>query len=235
MRGSRLYRHALVILSAPALVFLDAQTQDRKKSPALAEYRIYAGSTHAHTSYTWSHGDQFAKSDCKGIRVYGPKSPGDSLSVWTEGYVKSLTGCYSMYVINGFQLPSPDMKVKTNWEKFQGLPSAHYAAAKAKGFDFYVTSDHSQEAVFNPISPDNKAWMASKEAANEATNPDFVAIPGFEFSENDGPGGTGHINVLNSDGMLNALLPRESFLPFPAPSSARIISGQSGEALLEFW
>ena len=207
MRGSRLYRHALVIMSVQALVFLDAQTPDRKRSPAPAEYQIYAGSTHAHTSYTWSHGDQFAKSDCKGIRVYGPKNPGDSLSVWTEGYVKSLTGCYSMYVINGFQLPSPDMKVKTDWEKSQGLPSAHYAAAKAKGFDFYVTSDHSQEAVFNPISPDNTAWMASKEAANEATNQDFVAIPGFEFSENDGPGGMGHINVLNSDGMLNALLP----------------------------
>lgn len=200
-------------MSVPALVFLDAQTLDRKRLPALAEYRIYAGSTHAHTSYTWSHGDQFAKSDCKGIRVYGPKSPGDSLSVWTEGYVKSLTGCYSMYVITGFQLPSPDMKVKTNWENFQGLPSAHYAAAKAKGFDFYVTSDHSQEAVFNPISRDNQAWMASKEAANEATNQDFVAIPGFEYSENDGPGGTGHINVLNSDGMLNALLPGVD-LPF---------------------
>jgi len=206
MRGSRLYRHALVI-SVPALVFLDAQTPARRRSPAREEYQIYAGSTHAHTSYTWSHGDQFAKSDCKGIRVYGPKSPGDSLSVWTEGYVKSLTGCYAMYVINGFQLPSPDMKVKADWEKFQGLPSAHYAAAKAKGFDFYVTSDHSQEAVFNPISPNNQAWMASKEAANKASNQDFVAIPGFEYSENDGPGGTGHINVLNSDGMLNALLP----------------------------
>jgi hypothetical protein len=207
MRGSRFYCYAIVIMLAPAPVLVHAQTAGSNNSPALADYRIYAGSTHAHTSYTGSHGDQFAKSDCKGIRVYGPKSPGDSLSVWTEGYVKSLTGCYSMYVINGFQLPSPDVKVKTNWEKFQGLPSAHFAAAKANGFDFYVTSDHSQEVVFNPISPDNKAWMASKVAANEATNADFVAIPGFEFSENDGPGGTGHINVLNSDGMLNALLP----------------------------
>jgi hypothetical protein len=35
-----------------------------------SEYHIYAGSTHAHTSYTWSHGEQFAKNDCAGIQVY---------------------------------------------------------------------------------------------------------------------------------------------------------------------
>src|ERR1700721_1858880 len=35
-----------------------------------AGYRVYAGSTHAHTMYTWSHGEQFAKNDCSGIQVY---------------------------------------------------------------------------------------------------------------------------------------------------------------------
>jgi len=50
-------------------------------------------------------------------------------------------------------------------------------------------------------------WMAGKREAREATDKDFVAINGFEFSENDGPGGVGHINVMNSDGMLNALVP----------------------------
>jgi hypothetical protein len=201
MNSARKLRLAALAVSFSALIPLAGQSGPEVK------YQIYAGSTHAHTSYTWSHGDQFTKTDCQGIRVYGPKATGDSLSVWTEGYVKSKTGCYSMYVINSFQLPSPDMKVKADWEKSQGLPIAHFLAAKAKGFEFYVTSDHSQETVFSPISSTNPAWMATKKAAVDATDADFVGIPGFEFSENDGPGGTGHINVLNSDGMINALLP----------------------------
>ncbi len=198
--SSRFHSRTWIFVAVLASMLLRAQTK-------LEDYQIYAGSTHAHTSYTWSHGDQFAKTDCKGIRVYGPKTPGDSLSVWADGYVKSATGCYSMYVINGFQLPSPDMIVKPNWEKFQDLPAVHFAKAKANGFDFYVVSDHSQEAVFSPISATNPAWAASKQAAVTATDKDFVAITGFEYSENDGPGGTGHINVINSDDMLNALLP----------------------------
>jgi hypothetical protein len=34
-----------------------------------------------------------------------------------------------------------------------------------------------------------------------------VAIAGYEHSENNGPGGNGHLNVFNSDGYLNALAP----------------------------
>jgi hypothetical protein len=49
--------------------------------------------------------------------------------------------------------------------------------------------------------------MASKRDAAAATSAAFVGLAGFEYSENDGPGGTGHINVINSSGMLNALEP----------------------------
>jgi hypothetical protein len=68
-------------------------------------YKIYAGSTHAHTTYTWSHGDQFAKNNCAGILVYGPtpKSPG--AFSWSDGYVKSATGANAI--------------VKPDWEKYQ--------------------------------------------------------------------------------------------------------------------
>ncbi|HZL56488.1 MAG TPA: CehA/McbA family metallohydrolase [Bryobacteraceae bacterium] len=174
---------------------------------AQEKYHIYAGSTHAHTAYTWSHGAQFTTNGCSGIRVYGPDASHPGVSFWAEGYVKSKNGCFGMYVINGFQYPSPDVTLKPDWEKYQGPPSRHFELAKANGYDFYVTSDHSQEGAFQPIGPDNPAWLESKRQARDATTADFAALPGFEYSENDGPGGVGHINVINSREMLNALQP----------------------------
>ncbi len=184
-----------------AAVLLVGQTS----GPA-PEYHIYAGSTHAHTSYTWSHGEQFAKSDCGGIQVYGPK-PGSDISTWTDGYVKSKTGCSGIFVIDGSQYPSPSVKLRADWQEYQGPPREHFKRAKANGYDFYITTDHSQEAAFQPPSADNTQWMDTKRSAAEATEGNFVALAGFEYSENDGPGGTGHINVINTDGMLNALAP----------------------------
>jgi len=61
--------------------------------------------------------------------------------------------------------------------------------------------------VVSSPSPTNPQWVAAGKEAAAATGPDFVGIRGFEYSENDGPGGTGHINVLNSEGILNALEP----------------------------
>jgi hypothetical protein len=112
-----------------------------------------------------------------------------------------------MYVINGWQYHSPDVKLRPDWESVQGPPSVHFAKAKAAGFDWYVTSDHSQEAAFFPLGPNNPQWLASKREAAAGTDKDFVALAGFEYSENNGPGGTGHFNVINSDDMLNALTP----------------------------
>lgn len=175
-------------------------------------YHIYAGSTHAHTAYTWSHGEQFDKNGCTGILVYGHTPDGAGYE-WKDGYVKSPTGCAGIYVINGFQYASPSVKPRPDWQKVQGPPSQHYALAKANGYDFYTTSDHSQEAAFQPPNPDNPDWASMKHQAAAATDADFVALPGFEFSENDGPGGTGHINVINTNSMLNALVPGVD-LPF---------------------
>ena len=172
-----------------------------------AEYHIYAGSTHAHTVYTWSHGEQFAKTDCAGIQVYGPSKTNPLAFLWSDGYVKGKNGCAGIYVINSFQYPSPGVKLKPDWEKYQGPPSKHYELAKADGYDFYATTDHSQEAIFQPTGPENPAWLATKQEAAAATDANFVALAGYEHSENDGPGGMGHINVFNTSGMLNALAP----------------------------
>jgi hypothetical protein len=168
------------------------------------DYKIYAGSTHAHTSYTWSHGEHLGKTGCAGILVYA-RNPVTNVFSWSDGYVKSQTGCAGIFVIDGAQIPGPDTPVKPDWEKFQGPPVQHYELAKANGYDFYAATDHSQESAFQTGGAANATWMSAKQQAIAVSDSKFVALPGFEFSENDGPGGTGHINVLNTDGILNAL------------------------------
>lgn len=163
---------ALPLCCILGLTLVSCQT-----SPPAPVYHIYAGNTHSHTAYTWSHGEQFAG-----------KGPGIRTTP------------------DGVQYPKTDTPVK-DWQKRQGPPSAHYALAKANGYDFYVTSDHSQEAAFNPVSPTNAAWLATQREAAEATDSNFVAIAGYEHSENNGPGGVGHLNVINSAEYLNALAP----------------------------
>ncbi|HZM02966.1 MAG TPA: CehA/McbA family metallohydrolase [Candidatus Saccharimonadales bacterium] len=140
-------------------------------------YHIYAGNTHAHTIYTASHGDQYVPDPSKKLIHIGSTQYGTNKAL------------------------------KADWEKFQGPPAAHYALAKANGYDFYITTDHSQEAPFQPTNPTNAAWVATHRAAVAATDGNFVAIAGYEHSENNGPKGVGHLNVINSAEYLNALAP----------------------------
>jgi hypothetical protein len=58
-----------------------------------------------------------------------------------------------------------------------------------------------------PPAADNPKFLAAKQQAAAATDPTFVAIAGYEHSENNGPEGAGHLNVINSDSYLNALAP----------------------------
>jgi hypothetical protein len=150
-----------------------------------SEYHIYSGNTHSHTQYTWSHGTQFSKAAPGG----GKKKSGMRITP------------------EGAQYPPDDATPRPDWQKYQGPPAAHYAIAKTNGYDFYITSDHSQEAPLQPVSPTNTVWVASNREAAQATDARFVAIVGFEYSENNGPGGKGHLNVLNSSEYLNALAP----------------------------
>lgn len=146
----------------------------------LSKYHIYAGNTHAHTIFTMSHGAQYE---------HIPNS---------KPY---------MFIDSEGVSHTKNTILKADWYKYQGLPSAHYALAKKDGFDFYITTDHSQEAGFHPTSPISAAWLATNEEATKATDNDFVAIRGYEHSENNGPGGKGHINVINTATYLNALEP----------------------------
>src|SRR5437763_5002738 len=108
-----------------------AETDASQRAASLG-YHICAGSTHAHTSYTWSHGEQWAK---------GPA--GEKLIEVDE---------------NGAQHPAKTQVLKPDWQKVQGPPAVHFALAKSLGYDFYITTDHSQEAAFQPPGPTNANW-----------------------------------------------------------------------------
>lgn len=167
-----------LIISLAFTVFLGGKTVMAQTNQPVPEYHIYSGNTHSHTSFTSSHGAQWQH------------NPGATKFMEIDSAGVS-------HVINS--------TLKKNWRKLQGPPSAHYALAKANKYDFYAVTDHSQEADFYPTSPDSKAWLASKKDADEATDKNFVALRGFEYSENNGPDGRGHINVLNSATYMNAL------------------------------
>lgn len=143
-------------------------------------YHIYAGNTHSHTAFTSSHGAQLEHlPGFKKFLFIDSNSVGHS--------------------INTIKKPDP--------EKLQGPPSAHFALAKSLAYDFYVSTDHSQEPSFYPTSPTAPDWVAAHQQAAAATDKNFVAISGYEHSENNGPGATGHLNVINSASYLNALAP----------------------------
>ncbi len=181
--GFRIYLPVLCVLAGwPA----GAASPAGQTNPPPA-YHIYAGNTHSHTVYTWSHGPQFVKA----VQEEGGKKV-SGISVSPEGV----------------QTPAKSQVLKPDWQKLQGPPAEHFALAKSNDYDFYAVTDHSQEAAFAPTSATNAAWLATKRAAAEATDRNFTALAGFEYSENNGPGGRGHLNVFNSAEYLNALGPR---------------------------
>ncbi len=164
-----------------------------------SEYHIYRGSTHAHTTYTWSHGDQWVPAS----KPSRPVAPGPKMQAqWVDG-----EGSTRMYVKDSTSYPGPQLVLKPNWQQFQGPPSSHFSLARANGYDFYITTDHSQESTFQPPRINNVAWVDTGNVAEALTTDHFVAIRGYEHSENDGPEGEGHLNVINSAEYINALSP----------------------------
>lgn len=147
-------------------------------SDSFSGFHFYSGNLHAHTTYTSSHGAQYEK---------------------LPGYDRYMT-IDSMGVSN-----SVHTRLKKNWKEFQAAPSKHFKIAKANNYDFYVVTDHSQEKAFNPPSKLNSAWVKTGKAAKKITDLSFVGLRGYEYSENNGPEGKGHFNVINSASYLNAL------------------------------
>jgi len=115
------------ILTAGLLPYGNPPSVTGQTAAPAAQYHIYAGNTHAHTVYTWSHGEQWAKPK---EEVGKDKKPGIYVSP------------------EGAQYPAEFLVLKPDWKKLQGPPAEHFARAKAQGLDFYAVTDHSQEAEF---------------------------------------------------------------------------------------
>ncbi len=169
-------------------------------------YNIYSGNTHSHTSYTWSHGNHLER-------------------IPDQGKYMNIDSTHSSRYIN--------MTLKDDWQLYQGPPSEHFAIAKANDYDFYITTDHSQEAAFRPTGGDNGAWSKVKDEAYKATDSTFVALTGYEHSENNGPGAQGHINVINTSEYLNALEPNVD-LPTLYEWLKKIPSNKEGPVVATF-
>jgi len=184
-RCSHVNRFICVLLWLVAAHALLAELRSAEPDLPAAAYHIYSGNTHAHTSNSWSHGDHF---------INAKKEPGEPKEMLTVSP-------------DGVQSPPKGKTVKPNWLQHQGGPARHYAIAKTNGYDFYAVTDHSQDFIFHPVSPTNAAWLVNKQDASKATDPSFVALPGYEHSENNGPDGKGHFNVFNTAEYLNALAP----------------------------
>jgi len=90
-------------------------------------------------------------------------------------------------------------------------PADHFRLAKAAGYDFYALTDHAL-AKYKGYRPEN--YETTKRHADEATDSTFVGIAGFEFSENDGPDGRGHLNALNTTSTLDATGPKVGLQTF---------------------
>jgi hypothetical protein len=82
-----------------------------------------------------------------------------------------------------------------------GTPADHFRLAKQYGYDFYSLTDH---ALVKYAGYTAANYIDTKNQANAYTDGAFVGIAGFEFSENDGPAGTGHCNALNTASTLDA-------------------------------
>ena len=86
-----------------------------------------------------------------------------------------------MYVYFG------DIHNHTGYSDGSGTPTQALAAGEAAGFDFMAISDHS-------YAIDDAEWLDTLDAVDTATDSDFVALRGFEYTQ----GAEGHINVYNT-------------------------------------
>jgi len=85
-------------------------------------------------------------------------------------------------------------------QKTGNTPGINYQEAKKNGFQFYIITDHSHYDTFT-----GETWQDTKIQAGNYLEDDFVSLYGFEYSENNGPNGKGHINAINTTDYLNAL------------------------------
>ncbi len=175
-------KNSKIALSCICSLFFMAAFSQTEEIP-FDNLKIYSGNTHAHSIFTYSHGNHLQKKN---------------------GFVKG----DKILVIDSLYLSRPvNTDLKADWELFQGLPEKHYSEAKEVGFDFYSVTDHSQEEAFYPNYENNTAWTIAQKQAEIASDENFTAFMGVEHSENNSDNGNGHFNVIGPSSYINAIRP----------------------------
>ena len=135
---------AVIRYLAPILLFATAPSlASAASTTAPDDYHIYAGNTHAHTAFTWSHGDQ-----------------------WMPTPKRRSRRARTRHLRHGRRSQSPP-KRKCSSRTGRNIRARRRSISRWRrqsGYDFYVTTDHSQEADFQPPSPNNANWIATKQA-----------------------------------------------------------------------
>ena len=154
----------------------------------LSYFNIYRGNSHAHTIFTWTHGQHRVDgiSDLSRPTEFNPDWQVPPGVDWKDHQTINLNPEY--------------------YDNIQGLPDNHFQLAIDNGYDFYAISDHSQEPTLQPVSISNQVWQLMLQSAEKFNKQHgFVALVGFEYSRNTtDDGGSGHINVINSSEYINA-------------------------------
>ncbi len=128
--------------------------------------------------------------------TYSALDPGSILPSksfkWKNGL--SITGSHSEPMIAWHGT----LHSHTGWSDGAATPQDAFAfASNQGGLDFLAVTDHPEFWFFNP----ERTWGQLKEIAVMAETPDFVALPGFEYSSPI----FGHYIVLGSAGVCSAV------------------------------
>jgi len=183
------------LLSSKSISNVQGQATNKDKlnylveqQQALSYFNIYRGNSHSHTIYTWTHGAHREEGmlDLASPTKFHPDWNVPPGMDWKD---------YKTISLN-----------PNNYTNRQGLPANHFEMAIKNGYDFYATTDHTQEPNLQPVSVNNPAWQTILKTADTYNHDSvFVALSGFEFSRNtNADGGNGHINVINSSEYVNA-------------------------------
>lgn len=127
---------------------------------------------------------------------YSPSDPGSVLPAtkfkWKRGLSISASDTRPMIAWHG------TLHSHSGWSDGAGTPSDAYAFGRdIGGLDFLAVTDHPEYWLFNP----GRTWEQLREIAEISNTPDFLALPGFEYSNPV----YGHYIVIGSGSVCSAV------------------------------
>lgn len=99
------------------------KTTETPTASVFDAYHIYRGNTHSHTSFTWPHGKQWTKTDCREVPRFDVDATDPSVHTWAlEGNQPAPTKCPGMVIVGPAQYPSPYDRAALRLERSPGSP-----------------------------------------------------------------------------------------------------------------